>query len=111
MPTQIMKRDGRLETWSTERIAQAIFKALSASRIKDPLMAKRMARKVEAKLEGVDIPEQEHVQNMVEEVLMDSRLHSVAKNSSSTATAAADSEIRKTPISISKKPLTSTLKK
>ncbi len=74
-----MKRDGRLETWSTERIAQAIFKALSASRIKDPLMAKRMARKVEAKLEGVDIPEQEHVQNMVEEVLMDSRLHSVAK--------------------------------
>ncbi|WP_419778726.1 ribonucleoside triphosphate reductase [Maridesulfovibrio sp.] len=79
MPTQIMKRDGRLETWSTERIAQAIFKALSASRIKDPLMAKRMARKVEAKLEGVDIPEQEHVQNMVEEVLMDSRLHSVAK--------------------------------
>jgi len=79
MPTQIMKRDGRLETWSTERIAQAIFKALNASRIKDPLMAKRMARKVEAKLEGVDIPEQEHVQNMVEEVLMDSRLHSVAK--------------------------------
>jgi len=68
-----------LETWSTERIAQAIFKALNASRIKDPLMAKRMARKVEAKLEGVDIPEQEHVQNMVEEVLMDSRLHSVAK--------------------------------
>ncbi|WP_320005969.1 ribonucleoside triphosphate reductase [Maridesulfovibrio sp.] len=79
MPTQIMKRDGRLETWSTERIAQAIFKALSASGIKDPLMSKRMARKVEAKLEGVDIPEQEHVQNMVEEVLMDSRLHSVAK--------------------------------
>ncbi|WP_319764984.1 ribonucleoside triphosphate reductase [Maridesulfovibrio sp.] len=79
MPTQIMKRDGRLETWSTERIAQAIFKALGASGIKDPLMAKRMARKVENKLEGVDIPEQEHVQNMVEEVLMDSRLHSVAK--------------------------------
>ncbi|WP_319778722.1 ribonucleoside triphosphate reductase [Maridesulfovibrio sp.] len=79
MPSQIMKRDGRLETWSTDRIAQAIFKALSASGIKDPLMAKRMARKVENKLEGVDIPEQEHVQNMVEEVLMDSRLHSVAK--------------------------------
>lgn len=79
MPTQIMKRDGRLETWSTERIAQAIFKALRANGIKDPLMAKRMARKVEQKLEGVDIPEQEHVQNMVEEVLMDSRLHSVAK--------------------------------
>ncbi|CCO25427.1 ribonucleoside triphosphate reductase [Maridesulfovibrio hydrothermalis] len=79
MPTQIMKRDGRLETWSTDRIAQAIFKALNASNIKDPLMAKRMARQVEKKLDGVSIPEQEHVQNMVEEVLMESRLHSVAK--------------------------------
>ncbi|WP_027721632.1 ribonucleoside triphosphate reductase [Maridesulfovibrio zosterae] len=79
MPTQIMKRDGRLETWSTERISQAIFKALNASGIKDPLMARRMARQVEKKLEGISIPEQEHVQNMVEEVLMDSRLHSVAK--------------------------------
>ncbi|SMF05002.1 ribonucleoside triphosphate reductase [Desulfovibrio gilichinskyi] len=79
MPTQIMKRDGRLETWSTERVAQAVFKALNASGIKDPLMAKRMARQVEKKLEGVSIPEQEHVQNMVEEVLMDSRLHSAAK--------------------------------
>ena len=79
MPTQIMKRDGRLETWSTERVAQAVFKALNASGIKDPLMAKRMARQVEKKLEAVTIAEQEHVQNMVEEVLMDSRLHSVAK--------------------------------
>ncbi|MBI9111840.1 ribonucleoside triphosphate reductase [Maridesulfovibrio ferrireducens] len=79
MPTQIMKRDGRLETWSTKRVAQAVFKALNASGIKDPLMAKRMARQVESKLEGVSIPEQEHVQNMVEEVLMDSRLHNAAK--------------------------------
>jgi hypothetical protein len=31
MPSQILKRDGRLETWSTDRIAQAIFKALSAA--------------------------------------------------------------------------------
>ncbi|SDK89643.1 ribonucleoside-triphosphate reductase class III catalytic subunit [Maridesulfovibrio ferrireducens] len=74
-----MKRDGRLETWSTKRVAQAVFKALNASGIKDPLMAKRMARQVENKLEGVSIPEQEHVQNMVEEVLMDSRLHNAAK--------------------------------
>ena len=40
MPKQIMKRDGRLETWSTDRIAKAIFKALSSSGIKDPLLAK-----------------------------------------------------------------------
>ncbi|WP_419785000.1 ribonucleoside triphosphate reductase [Pseudodesulfovibrio sp.] len=79
MPSQIMKRDGRLETWSTDRIAEAIFKALAASGIKDPLLGKRLARKVEAKLEGMEIPEQEHVQNMVEQVLMESRQFDIAK--------------------------------
>ncbi|MEF2231694.1 MAG: ribonucleoside triphosphate reductase [Pseudodesulfovibrio sp.] len=79
MPSQIMKRDGRLETWSTDRIAQAIFKALAASGIKDPLLAKRLAKKVEGKLVGMDIPEQEHVQNTVEQVLMESRQFEIAK--------------------------------
>ncbi|MGE4292238.1 MAG: ribonucleoside triphosphate reductase [Desulfovibrio sp.] len=79
MPSQIMKRDGRLETWSTDRIAQAIFKALNASGIKDPILAGRMARKVEAKLVDVAIPEQEHVQDMVERVLMESRQYEVAR--------------------------------
>ncbi|WP_272700467.1 ribonucleoside triphosphate reductase [Desulfovibrio sp. Fe33] len=79
MPSQIMKRDGRLETWSTDRISQAIFKALSASGIKDPLLAKRLARKVEKKLDDMDIPEQEHVQNMVEQVLMEGRQYDIAK--------------------------------
>jgi len=74
-----MKRDGRLETWSTDRIAQAIFKALSASGIKDPLLSKRLARKVEKKLDGIDIPEQEHVQNTVEQILMESRQFEIAK--------------------------------
>jgi len=79
MPSQIMKRDGRLETWSTDRIAQAIFKALAASGIKDPLLGKRLAKKVEKKLDGIDIPEQEHVQNMVEQILMESRQFEIAK--------------------------------
>ena len=73
MPSQIMKRDGRLETWSTDRISQAIFKALSASGIKDPILAKRLGHKVEIKLADFDIPEQEHVQDIVERVLMESR--------------------------------------
>ncbi|MDD4952691.1 MAG: ribonucleoside triphosphate reductase, partial [Desulfovibrionaceae bacterium] len=80
MPTQIMKRDGRLETWSTERIAQAIFKALKANGVKDPILSKRLAQKVEIKLAGVDIPEQEDVQNTVEQVLMESRQYTVAKS-------------------------------
>ncbi|MDO9631850.1 MAG: anaerobic ribonucleoside-triphosphate reductase, partial [Humidesulfovibrio sp.] len=79
MPSQILKRDGRLETWSNDRIAQAIFKALSASGIKDPLLGRRLALKVEAKLKDVDIPEQEHVQDMVELVLMEMRQFSVAR--------------------------------
>lgn len=79
MPLQIQKRDGCLETWSPERIAQAILKALRASGVQDPLLAKRLARKVEEKLAGEDVPIQEQVQDTVERVLMESRLFDVAK--------------------------------
>ena len=79
MPKHIRKRDGRIETWPVDRIAQAIFKALKASGIKDPLLAKRLASKVEARLADVDTPEQELVQDTVEQVLMESRLYGVAK--------------------------------
>lgn len=79
MPKNIVKRDGRIETWSLERIAQAILKSLNASGIKDPLLARRLARKVEAKLEGMASPEQEMVQDTVEQVLMESRLYHVAR--------------------------------
>ena len=79
MPQQIVKRDGRVESWSVDRIAQAILKSLNASGIKDPLLGRRLAQKVEAKLVDVDIPEQEHVQDMVELVLMEMRQFSVAR--------------------------------
>lgn len=79
MPKNIVKRDGRIETWSLERIAQAILKSLNASGIKDPLLARRLARKVEAKLEEMASPEQEMVQDTVEQVLMESRLYHVAR--------------------------------
>ncbi|GAB6176259.1 ribonucleoside triphosphate reductase [Desulfobaculum senezii] len=81
MPKQILKRDGCLETWSTERIAGAILKALNSSGIKDPLLGKRLARKVAEHIdaEGVDVPEQEYVQDTVQLVLMEARLYSVAE--------------------------------
>ncbi|MFV0350394.1 MAG: ribonucleoside triphosphate reductase [Halodesulfovibrio sp.] len=79
MPKQILKRDGCIETWSLDRIANAIFKALKGSGIKDPLLSKRLAGKVEKKLEGFDMPEQEHVQDMVQQVLMEARLYTVAE--------------------------------
>ncbi|MBI4805439.1 MAG: ribonucleoside triphosphate reductase [Desulfovibrio sp.] len=79
MPLQIQKRDGCLETWSLDRIALAILKALKASGVQDPLLAKRLARKVEEKLADCDVALQENVQDMVERVLMESRLFDVAK--------------------------------
>ncbi|WP_045212388.1 ribonucleoside triphosphate reductase [Desulfonatronovibrio magnus] len=79
MPKQIRKRDGRLESWSTDRIGLAILKALKASGIKDPLLATRLARRVEHKLAEMDVADQELVQDMVEMVLMESRLFDVAK--------------------------------
>ncbi|RQD66539.1 MAG: ribonucleoside triphosphate reductase [Desulfonatronovibrio sp. MSAO_Bac4] len=79
MPRQIRKRDGRLESWSTERIGLAILKALKASGIKDPLLANRLARRVEKKLQELEVPDQELTQDMVEMVLMESRLFDVAK--------------------------------
>ncbi len=79
MPQHIVKRDGRIETWSLDRISQAILKSLNASGIKDPLLAKRLAGKVEVKLEGMSSPEQEMVQDTVEQVLMESRLYHVAR--------------------------------
>ncbi len=79
MPRLIRKRDGCEETWSLERIAQAILKALNVCGIKDPILAKRLAGKVEQKLHDVDVPEQEQVQDLVEQVLMESRLYHVAK--------------------------------
>ncbi|MEF2230592.1 MAG: ribonucleoside triphosphate reductase [Pseudodesulfovibrio sp.] len=79
MPKHILKRDGCIETWSTKRIGVAIFKALNSSGIKDPLLADRLAGKVEAKLDGTDMPEQEQVQDMVQQVLMEARLYKVAE--------------------------------
>ena len=55
------------------------MKALKASGIQDPLLAKRLARKVEHKLADIEVPEQERVQDDVEAVLMESRLFHVAR--------------------------------
>lgn len=79
MPLQIRKRNGSLENWSLERIVEAIRKALRASGIKDPLLATRLARDVERKVDVVSAPDIEDVQDMVETVLMEARLHGVAK--------------------------------
>ena len=45
----------------------------------DPILAKRLAGKVEVRLADCEAPEQEQVQDQVEQVLMESRLFGVAK--------------------------------
>ncbi|WP_237707739.1 ribonucleoside triphosphate reductase [Desulfocurvibacter africanus] len=60
-------------------MGEAILKALKASGIKDPILSKRLACKVEKKLEGLDVAEQEQIQDTVELVLMENRLYDVAK--------------------------------
>ncbi|XPV76241.1 MAG: ribonucleoside triphosphate reductase [Desulfovibrio sp.] len=79
MPKNIIKRDGRVETWSLNHIADAIFKALKGSAIKDPLLSKRLAKRVEEKLGDIESPEQEQVQDVVQQVLMEARLYTVAE--------------------------------
>lgn len=78
----ILKRDGRIESWSTNRIADAIFKAFKANGIKDRLMADRLAKKVEELVfsNGDTMPAQEYIQDCVEDVLMDNKLNVVAKS-------------------------------
>lgn len=78
---QILKRDGRIESWSTNRIGDAIFKAFNAVGIKDRIAADRLANKVEDGVfeDGRTIAEQEFVQDMVESVLMKSGFDEVAR--------------------------------
>lgn len=78
---KICKRDGRIESWSTGRIGDAIFKAFKAANIKDRMMADRLARKVEEIVfeDGKVFAEQEFVQDTVESVLMKSGFDEIAR--------------------------------
>lgn len=78
----IVKRDGRMETWSTPRIGDAIFKAFKANGIKDKMMADRLADQVEKAVfsSGTTTPLQEYVQDCVENVLMDNKLYDIVRS-------------------------------
>ena len=79
---KLRKRDGRLVAFDPEKIAGAINKAFAATYkpgYED--VANKLAGDVVSMLEvdGVDIPDVEHVQDMVEKVLMDSGYVQTAK--------------------------------
>ncbi len=79
---KLKKRDGRLVDFDKEKIAVAINKAFQATYKPDQMdTARTLAGEVVAALEveGLDVPDVEHVQDIVERVLMDSGYVQTAK--------------------------------
>ena len=79
---KLRKRDGRLVAFDAEKIANAINKAFVATyKPGYESVARKLAGDVVSMLEveGVDIPDVEHIQDMVEKVLMDSGYVQTAK--------------------------------
>lgn len=77
----VRKRNGEIQQFSSEKIENAIFKALSARNVDDTLLAKKLARQVVQRLEKekAKCPDVEHIQDIVEETLMQNNLPDVAR--------------------------------
>ncbi len=81
-PTQIVKRDGRVEEFRREKIVNAVLKALTATRRGDGETAEKVADRVISMLResvGRRVPKVEEVQDLVEKALIDEGLAEVAK--------------------------------
>ncbi|NLD88442.1 MAG: anaerobic ribonucleoside triphosphate reductase, partial [Clostridiales bacterium] len=82
MFTSIIKRDGRRVDYSIEKIETAIFKAMKACGRNDRTVCAKLAKSVEerlAKKYGQEAPGVEDIQDMVENVLMESGYAFVAR--------------------------------
>jgi len=80
--TSIRKRDGRAVPFDAEKITSAIVKAFDATyRPGNEEIAAQLTNEVLSilEVEGVEIPEVEHVQDLVEKVLMDNGYVTTAK--------------------------------
>ncbi len=73
MITQIKKRDGRVVDFDPNKVAMAIFKAAQSVGGEDFELAQKLAREVIAALEKnqEEIPTVEHIQDIIEKVLME----------------------------------------
>jgi len=80
---KIRKRDGSIEDFNVEKIANAIFKASKAVGVEDRELALDLTNQVvghlEKQLKPGEIPTVEHVQDSVEKVLVENGLYRVAK--------------------------------
>jgi len=79
MPTLVRKRSGDYVLYDRRRIVEAIRKALEETRERDIKVAETLAEQVEKKIADYDVPTVEQIQDVVEEVLMDSGLNATAK--------------------------------
>lgn len=82
MITKILKRDGRTADFNIDKISTAIFKAAQAIGGKDYDSAQLLAQKVVTRLEeeGAELPPNvEHIQDMVEEILIENGHSRTAK--------------------------------
>lgn len=77
----VVKRNGTKEKFSSEKIENAIYKALVATKKDNVSLAKSLSQKVVKTLEKEKIkcPNVEHIQDIVEETLMKNHLLDVAK--------------------------------
>ena len=78
----IKKRDGRIAAFDVDKIAGAIAKAFAATyKPGSEEIAAALAKEVESilELEGQSIPDVEHIQDIVEKVLMDNGYVTTAK--------------------------------
>jgi len=81
-PTQIIKRDGRVEEFKREKIVNAVLKALTATQQGDGKTAEKIADKVISMLRmsaGKKVPTVEEVQDLVEKALIEEGLAETAK--------------------------------
>ena len=82
MLTQVRKRDGKIEKFERQKIANAIYKAALACDGHDREQAEKLAEEVEKVAEGKfgsRMPTVEEIQDIVEKVLIENRHAKVAK--------------------------------
>ena len=82
MLTQVRKRDGKIEKFERQKIANAIYKAALACDGHDRELAEKLAEEVEKVAEGKfgsRMPTVEEIQDIVEKVLIENRHAKVAK--------------------------------
>lgn len=82
MERQIIKRDGRIEEFAPEKIANAIFKAALAVGGSDETISEKLAAEVVAQVEkkyGSRTPDVEGIQDIVEKVLIENGHAKTAK--------------------------------